>query len=66
MKIEILFVLIHPTPQGGLYDMYENDFSFSPHTDNILSSNFQTGTFVLAVHTEMGTVTRRFAVMNQN
>ncbi len=29
-------------------------------------SNFKTGTFILAVHTELGTVTRKFSVMNQN
>ncbi len=29
-------------------------------------SNFKTGAFIVAVHTEMGIVTRRFTVMNQN
>jgi hypothetical protein len=40
-----------------------------PAGQNVITmdvSTFKTGTFILAVHTELGTVTRKFSVMNQN
>jgi hypothetical protein len=39
-----------------------------PAGQNVITmdvSTFKTGTFILAVHTELGTVTRKFSVMNQ-